>query len=196
MTDKDTLTKVFAEYQKDSAFRAVRRDKNFVPGVGAKASPALILVGEAPGPEEDIEARPFVGPSGKMLDTLLAQNSMEREFVYITNVVKWHPVDERGKTRTPTASEVDAARPYLRRELALVGKKAPSVTGKEVRPIVCLLGKTAGLLLGKGHGLARGEVTVRKGWRYAYLYHPAVALYDPKMKDTLREHFRQVCKYI
>lgn len=193
----DSLKAIYTEYDKDPAFKHLRKGRNFVPGKGSHL-PALIIVGEAPGEKEDEQAVPFVGRSGKVLDELLRKNMFAadgdsaRNMVWITNVIKYRPPDNR----TPTEEEIEAARPYLKRELAIVGARKSNHRDKPVRPIICLMGKTAGLLLGKKHGLKRGEVTTIKGWRFAYLYHPAVALYDPKMKATLDEHFRSVCKYI
>lgn len=193
----DSLKKVWSEYDKDPAFKQLRKGRNFVPGVGSQM-PALIIVGEAPGEQEDIQAKPFVGRSGKMLDELLRKSlhyppaEDPRNMVWITNVIKYRPPDNR----TPDDEEIDAARPYLRRELAIIGDRKSNHRDKPVRPIICLMGKTAGRLLGKKHGLTRGEVTTIKGWRFAYLYHPAVGLYDPKMKPILFEQFRNVCKHI
>lgn len=89
----------------------------FVPGDGS-LRPVMILVGEAPGSREDYVGSPFVGPAGRFLDELLFLEGWHREEVWVTNVLKFRPPGNR----EPTEAEVSAARPYLRRELALLGR--------------------------------------------------------------------------
>jgi DNA polymerase len=93
-------------------------------GEGAR-TPAIMFVGEQPGDEEDLAGRPFVGPSGRLLDSALARAGLDREESYVTNAVKhfkWSR-DERGKRRihkTPISSEIRACRPWLEAEIATV----------------------------------------------------------------------------
>ncbi len=189
----DNLKRIHDDYQRDRAFRTLRKEATqFVPGKGSSSSPFLIFIGEAPGHNEDLQGEPFVGAAGKVLDKLLERNELERRMVWITNVVKYRPPNNR----TPSTEEIDAARPYLRRELKVVAKKR-KVGGNKVftRPLICLLGKTATLLL--GNELAkpqhRGTIIERPGlWRFAPLYHPAVALYDPQMLPILHQHMKAV----
>ena len=120
-------------------------------GEGLKRS-RLMLVGEVPGDREDRQGKPFVGPAGRELDKALAAIGIDRKDVYITNVVKHFPFEERGKRRlhrTPKRFEVDACRPWLDAELEVVGPEA-----------LVILGATAGkALLGSGFKLtqARGQ---------------------------------------
>jgi len=94
----------------------------------------IMVIGEAPGAQEDEQGLPFVGPSGKLLDRMLAEIQVDREEVYITNVVKCRPPDNR----VPTSQEIEACRPLLGMQIRVV------------RPEVILtLGKTAGCLLRK-----------------------------------------------
>src|SRR4030081_1286982 len=100
-----------------------------------KAHAPLMLIGEQPGDAEDLSGHPFVGPAGKLLDRALAAAGIDRESVYLTNVVKHFKFEERGKRRIhkkPLASEIGACRPWLDTEIALV----------KPRVIVCL-GATA-----------------------------------------------------
>jgi uracil-DNA glycosylase family protein len=116
-------------------------------GEGLKRS-RLMLVGEVPGDREDRQGKPFVGPAGRELDKALAAVGIDRKEVYITNVVKHFPFEERGKRRlhrTPKRFEVDACRPWLDAELEVVSPEA-----------LVILGATAGkALLGSGFKLTQ-----------------------------------------
>lgn len=104
---------------------------------------SVMLVGEQPGDQEDLQGRPFVGPAGKLLDTALEHAGLDRTLVYVTNSVKhfkWEPLGNRRLHKKPTAREVAACRPWLLIELALVRPR-----------VVVSLGATATTsLLGKG----------------------------------------------
>ena len=116
-------------------------------GEGLKRS-RVMLVGEVPGDREDRQGKPFVGPAGRELDKALAAVGIDRKEVYITNVVKHFPFEERGKRRlhrTPKRFEVDACRPWLDAELNVVAPEA-----------LVILGATAGKsLLGSGFKLTQ-----------------------------------------
>ena len=102
---------------------------------------SVLLVGEQPGDREDIEGRPFVGPSGKLLDACLEEAGIDRSKAYVTNVVKHFKWEPRGKKRIhqkPDSSEIAACRPWLDAELALVRPKV----------LVCLGATAAQALLG------------------------------------------------
>ena len=111
---------------------------------------SVMFVGEQPGDREDLAGRPFVGPAGKLLDQAFAQAGIDRSNVYLTNVVKhfkWVP-DERGKRRIhkkPRYSEINACRPWLDAELAVV----------KPRILVCLGATAAQALLGKEFSVSR-----------------------------------------
>lgn len=154
-----------------------------VPGVGP--CPAdIMIVGEAPGFNEDRQGEPFVGAAGKLLDTLLARIGLGRSDVYITNVLKCRPP----QNRDPMPNEAEACSPYLARQLALVQPK-----------VVLILGRHAleRLLPGQGsisriHGsmVRRGEVA------YVPLYHPAAALHNGALVADLEHDFDQVKRYL
>lgn len=118
-----------------------------------KAHVPLMLVGEQPGEVEDREGRPFVGPSGKLLDQVLEEVGIRREDVYITNAVKhfkWKPSGKRRLHVTPGAWEIAACRPWLDAEIAAVAPRA----------LVCLGATAAQALLGKDFRVTahRGEL--------------------------------------
>ncbi len=117
-------------------------------GEGPRAAP-LMLVGEQPGDQEDKQGRPFVGPVGRLLAEALAAAGIDRDRVYVTNVVKHFKWEPRGKRRIhskPNAAEIAACRPWLETEIALV---KPAI-------IVCLGATAAQTLLGKTFPALRG----------------------------------------
>jgi uracil-DNA glycosylase len=118
-----------------------------------RPSAKIMLVGEVPGNQEDIEGRPFVGPAGKLLDAALLKAGIERAEVYVTNAVKhfkWEPRGKRRIHKKPNAAEIAACRPWLDAEIALV----------RPRIIVCLGATAAQALLGRDFRVTqhRGEL--------------------------------------
>lgn len=108
---------------------------------------ALMLVGEAPGRDEDIEGRPFVGRSGRLLDRMLAAIGLDRQSAYIANVIPWRPPGNRA----PTPHETEICRPFIERQIELVGPKV----------LVNLGGPSAKTLLNTTEGILR----LRGNWR-------------------------------
>ena len=141
----------------------------------------LMFVGEAPGYHEDQQGRPFVGQAGKLLEQLLASIGMTREQVYIANVLKSRPPNNRD----PRPEEIDACRPYLWRQIEIIRPK-----------VICTLGNFATkLLTGDPRGITqvhgRPQVTEIAGHElYLFpIFHPAAALYTPANLATLKEDF-------
>lgn len=141
-----------------------------VPGSGNINSP-VVFIGEAPGKVEDEVGRPFVGPAGKLLEEGLRQIGWNREDIYITNIVKCRPPDNRD----PSPEEVAEHRPFLTAELDLIKPK-----------LIVLLGRHAlhwflpELQISVVHGTAK-----RRGDQVFFpVYHPAAALYDPRLRAT------------
>jgi len=141
-----------------------RTRNQVVPGVGDVRA-QWMLIGEAPGAEEDARGEPFVGQAGKLLDNMLAALGMNRrDNVYIANVLKCRPPGNR----TPVPVEVDACRPYLERQIALIQPK-----------LILALGKSAAsLLLGTDASIAslRGRVHRVRDIPLVVTYHPAYLL--------------------
>ena len=111
----------------------------------------IMLVGEQPGNEEDLTGHPFVGPAGKLLDRALEEAGIDRRIVYVTNVVKhfkWEPRGKRRIHKKPRQSEINACRPWIEDELAIVKPKA----------LVCLGSTAAQALLGRDF-----RVTLQRG---------------------------------
>ncbi len=134
----------------------------------------LMLVGEAPGREEDIEGRPFVGAAGQLLEKMLAAIGLSRNQVYIANVVPWRPPGNR----TPTMQEIAICKPFLQRQIELA---APEI-------ILCLGGPASQTLSGQKQGIVsiRGrwlDYTTAKGLiKLMPSFHPAYLLRQPAQK--------------
>lgn len=119
-----------------------KRGTQTVFGEGPRRA-EVMMIGEQPGDAEDIAGHPFVGPAGKLLDRALEEAGIERSLVYVTNVVKHFKWEPRGKRRIhakPNAAEINACRPWLDAEIALV----------RPRVLVCLGATAAQALLGRG----------------------------------------------
>jgi uracil-DNA glycosylase len=143
-----------------------------------------MIVGEAPGFNEDREGKPFVGQAGKLLDTLLVGIGLRREDVYITNVLKCRPP----QNRDPMPNEVEACAPYLTGQLKLVEPK-----------VVIVLGRHALERLLPGHGpisRVHGQLVERGGIQYVAVYHPAAALHNGSLVNDLQADFLKVRHYL
>ena len=143
-----------------------------------------MIVGEAPGQKEDLQGVPFVGAAGQLLNKLLASVDIPRDDVYITNIVKCRPPGNRD----PLPEEVQACSSYLDRQVELI---SPAV--------ILLLGRHAvQRLLPGSEGISRihGTMIERGDRAYVPLYHPAAALYNGFLVQTLEADFRRVREYI
>jgi uracil-DNA glycosylase len=157
--------------------------KTVVFGAG-NADADLMFVGEAPGASEDEQGVPFVGRAGKLLEKLLVEIGMQRSDVFIANTLKCRPPGNRD----PLPIELENCQEYLLRQVELI---APSV--------ICTLGNfSTKLLRGDPTGITRlhgqPEVLVlgTRAVRLYPIYHPAAALYTPRMLETLREDFARL----
>ena len=142
---------------------------NSVPGEGNRRAD-ILLVGEGPGHDEDLKGRPFVGPAGQLLDRMLAAISLSREQMYITNVVKCRPPNNRN----PQEEEAIACLPYLRAQYRLIQPK-----------IVVCLGSVATRYLYDPQARitqVRGKWLEKKGVWFLPTYHPAALLRDESKK--------------
>lgn len=135
------------------------------------AQSRVMLVGEQPGDQEDLQGRPFVGPAGRLLDKALQEVSLERDAVYVTNAVKhfkWLPQGKRRLHKKPAAREVAACYPWLEREIATLTPKL----------IVCLGATAATTLLGRDFKVStqRGQLIERTGQTMLATIHPSAVL--------------------
>jgi uracil-DNA glycosylase family 4 len=152
-------------------FEVCEAATNMVPGEGDPDAEVMI-VGEAPGASEDKQGRPFVGRAGKLLDELLAEAGLEREQVYITNVVKARPPGNRD----PRKDEVAHHMPWLEAQLALIQPRLVVPLGRHA-----LAHFSDDAKISEVHGT---EVTER-GRSLFPMYHPAAALHNQSLRETL-----------
>ena len=144
----------------------------------------LMFVGEAPGFHEDKQGFPFVGQAGKLLDTLLLEIGLSRAEVYIANVLKCRPPGNRD----PAPDEIEACEGHLYRQIELIRPKLVATLGNFATKL--LSGKQLGIT--RVHG--QEQETVVGGNRIVLypIYHPAAALYTPRMLEVLRSDFARI----
>jgi DNA polymerase len=144
-------------------------------GVGSPVAD-IVFIGEAPGKNEDLQGEPFVGAAGKFLNEMLSSIGLDRSDVYITNIVKYRPPDNRD----PTPDEILDFIPYLKQQLAIIRPKLVVFLGRHSMSVFL-----PELKISQAHGKP-----VRKGGQvYLPLFHPAAALYNGGMRETLMADF-------
>lgn len=158
--------------------RLCKTAKNAVPGEGNSES-QVVFIGEAPGANEDEQGRPFVGRAGMMLEDMLRSIGFKRTDIWIGNVIKHRPPDNR----QPMVDEVRACMPYLDAQLKAINPK-----------VVVTLGKYALEYFDKDGKISRDHGVPKKiGSRVIYpLYHPAAALRNPAVDRVLRQEFKKI----
>lgn len=152
---------------------------NFVFGSGS-SNAQILFIGEAPGKNEDIQGKPFVGQAGKLLDDLLASIDFNRTEVFIANVLKCRPP----QNRDPNIAEIDTCKGYLFRQIEIIDPL-----------IICTMGKYSTQLMlntNEGIGKLRGKVFKKNGKVIIPINHPAAVLYAPSRIGILREDFKRL----
>ena len=148
----------------------------------------ILFIGEAPGKTEDQQGLPFVGAAGRFLDEMLAQAGMDRSDIYITNIVKYRPPNNRD----PSTEEKQAFWPYLAEQLEVIDPKAVVTLGRHSMEFFLPDAKIGQV---HGHGV-RKSVNYHDGkaheWLIVPLYHPAAALYNGSLRQTLIDDFVRV----
>lgn len=174
----DSLEKIAADVRGCPLCKLSRSRKNAVPGEG-QLSAKIMFIGEAPGRSEDEEGRPFVGAAGRILDNLLRKAGIERSQVFITNIVKCRPPNNR----VPEEDELTACRPYLDRQIALIKPK-----------VICILGRTAysSLLGGTSITANRGKIVKKGGQKYFLTFHPAAVIYNKDLRSALQADLKKL----
>ncbi|UZJ41113.1 uracil-DNA glycosylase [Prosthecochloris sp. SCSIO W1101] len=167
--------------------RLAETRNNFVFGEGNPKT-QIVVIGEAPGAEEDAQGRPFVGRSGKLLDKILEAIGFSREDVFICNIIKCRPPENRN----PNLDEIQSCMPWLKIQLQLIKPK-----------ILLLLGRVAAnTVLDNRQSMAnlRGRILRWNGYDVIVTYHPAALLRNPNWKrhcwedvKMLRSHYDNMC---
>lgn len=179
MTPSDSMEQVAAEIARCTACPLHRSRTHPVPGEGCVPA-RLMVVGEGPGRQEDEAGRPFVGAAGQLLDRMLQAIHLDRTQVFIANVVKCRPP----QNRTPTDEEIEACAPFLARQIALVDPEVILVLGATAAK--ALLGADTRITQVRGQWQPWGERAVMP------TYHPAYLLRDPRQKVVVWDDLRQV----
>lgn len=165
-----------------------------LPVIGQGSHQAkIVLIGEGPGANEDKTGIPFCGASGNVLDELLASAGIERENIYICNILKCRPPNNRN----PRANEIEACTSYLERQIEII---KPKIIGALGNYSVSYILKKYGLEnevqgIGKIHGKIFKTKTSFGLIRIIPLYHPAVTVYNANMKNVLKNDFQILKKY-
>ena len=163
-------------------------EKPIVLGEGNTDHPPVMLIGEAPGEQESLQGRPFVGKAGKNLDGFLEVLELKREDIYISNVVKIRPtkVSDKGRVsnRPPNKEELALFTPYLMEEILLVKPKMIVTLGNFALKALC----SPRVIIGDMHGQAT-HVTVQHGKQQGEfslfpLYHPASIIYNRSLQEV------------
>ena len=177
------------------ALKAKILEQNVCPELAASATQLvmgdgnpdadIVFIGEAPGQKEDEQGLPFVGAAGKFLNEMLAEAGMQRSDVYITNIVKYRPPNNRD----PLPEEKAAFLPYLLRQLEIIDPKAIITLGRHSMEYFLPSAKISQI---HGHAVRKKVLYYDKSeheWLIIPLYHPAAALYNGGMRQTLIDDF-------
>ena len=179
MTKKEELQKIKADILTQNVCPELAKGATQLVFGDGSADAELVFIGEAPGKHEDIQGLPFVGAAGKFLNEMLVSIGLKRADVYITNIVKYRPPDNRD----PYPDEKAEFLPFLRKQLEVIKPKLVITLGRH--SLECFL---PGLQISQCHGQPKRY----KGQVYLPLFHPAAALYNGAMRQTLIDDFMKI----
>jgi uracil-DNA glycosylase family 4 len=173
------LAKIAGDIEADDVTPELKAQATqLVFGAGSEVA-ELFFIGEAPGKNEDLKGEPFVGAAGKFLNEMLASIGLERSDIYITNIVKYRPP----ANRDPSSQEIAAFVPYLKRQIEVIRPKLVIFLGRHAMNVFL-----PELKISEAHGKP-----VRKdGQMYMPLFHPAAALYNGGLRQTLLDDFSRI----
>ena len=176
---RPSLDEVRAELGECQRCRLAGKRHNIVFGEGSPDAD-LMFIGEAPGHDEDVKGRPFVGPAGQLLAKMITAMGLERDEVYIANIIKCRPPNNRD----PSPDEIDACEPFLRRQIDAIGP----------RMIIALGNAAAKTLLRTDSGISqlRGRFHTYHGIPLMPTFHPAFLLRNPERKRPVWEDLKMV----
>ncbi len=178
MSSEEILREVAAEVSTCAQCDLCQGRTHAVPGEGSSTA-KILFIGEGPGFHEDKQGRPFVGPSGQFLAELLQSINLRREDVFITNVVKCRPPENRD----PLPAEIEACSDYLNRQIAAL------------RPLLIVtLGRfsMAKFFAGEKISVIHGRARQVNGQICIPMFHPAAGLRNPETKEALRRDFKKI----
>lgn len=186
MTKLEQLNKLNAYWQKNCTCKLKKTATQAVFGDG-NAESDIVFIGEAPGKNEDLQGKPFIGAGGKFLAEMLEGIKMKRENIYITNIVKYRPPDNRD----PLPEEKEACNEWLMNELKIIAPKLIVFLGRHSMGRFFPNEKISEI-----HGKLVIKNIPELGYKQAFLplYHPAAALYNGGMRKTLIKDFNKIPK--
>jgi len=178
MSSEELLREVAVEVSTCSKCNLCKGRTKAVPGEGTPNA-KILFIGEGPGFHEDRQGRPFVGPAGQFLDELLESINLKRADVFITNVVKCRPPNNRD----PLPEEIDACNDYLDRQIAALKPR-----------VVVTLGRysMAKFFGNEKISVIHGRARKKDGYICIAMYHPAAGLHQASLKDAIRDDFKKI----
>jgi len=176
MTKQPKLDQIKADIMKANICPDLAKQATQLVFGDGNADADIVFIGEAPGKNEDLQGIPFVGAAGKFLNEMLEMIGLKREDIYITNIVKYRPPNNRD----PLPEEKTAFLPYLEQQMAVIQPKVIVTLGRH--SMECFL---PGLKISQVHGQPKRK----NGQVYLPLFHPAAALYNGGMRQTLIDDF-------
>ncbi|MDH4330560.1 MAG: uracil-DNA glycosylase [Candidatus Moranbacteria bacterium] len=187
MTQKEKLEKLNEKMIACKKCALRKTCTQVVPGEGS-ANASIVLIGEGPGKKEDELGRPFVGAAGKFLDEMLSVIKLEREDVYIANTVKCRPPENRD----PSTKEKETCWPWLEKQIAIIQPKVIITLGRHSMNLFLPDEK-----ISEAHGKSF-EINFPGMGKQTFfaLYHPAAALYNGSMRQTLIDDFKKISKLL
>lgn len=175
-TKQQLLDELKARIEKDDPTPELRKGATQLVFGDGNTDAEIVFIGEAPGKNEDEQGKPFVGAAGKFLNEMLEMISLKREDIYITNIVKYRPPNNRD----PEPDEKEKFLPYLQEQLDIIGPKLIVTLGRHSMDVLL-----PGLKISQVHGQPKRF----KDRVYLPLFHPAAALYNGGMRQTLIDDF-------
>ena len=185
LSKRELMEEIFKEVLECRKCGLWRTRRNPVPGEGSLDA-KIMFIGEAPGYWEDVKGRPFVGAAGKLLDKLLAGIGLSREEVFIGNILKCRPPGNRD----PQPEEVNACTPYLDRQIRIIQPKIIVTLGRYASAYIFSKARIPFSGISRVHGKVYHANVLDLGITLIPMYHPAVALYNAKLRSALEEDFR------
>ncbi len=175
MTKEERMQKIEEDIKRCRKCRLCELAHNAVPGEG-NINTEIVFVGEAPGEKEDLQGRPFIGRAGKLLDQMLSNLNIERKDIWIGNIIKHRPPENRD----PLPDEIATCSPYLTSQLDIINPKLVVTLGRFAMNYFYPQGKIS---------LDHGRLISLDKYKLFPMYHPAAALRNPTMAKSFKEDF-------
>ena len=191
MTKKLDMEKIVISVEKCKKCDLWKTRNNTVPGNGS-INTDILFIGEAPGRNEDLQGKPFVGRAGKILDELIESIGLQRDQVYIANIIKCRPP----QNRNPTKEEIDSCAGYLNKQIEIIQPKIIACLGSFATSYVFEKYGLKPVKISKVHGKTFSVDTVFGTIKIIPLFHPAVATYNINTKKVLIDDFKSLKQFV